>query len=338
MTVGVGASFLPMTVLVLGKSDIAQLLPMSACIDVMADALSALARGDAILPLRQVLRLPDGKSAFAVMPAYLGEPKAVGAKVITVFPDNHRTALDSHQGAVLLFEADHGALVAVLDASSITAIRTAAVSGLATRLLAREDAADVAILGTGVQARTHLEAMCAVRLVKRVRVWSRNANAVRAFADRESQQRNLEVEPARTARDAVDAADIVCTVTAAREPVLEGTWVADGTHVNAVGASLPFARELDTAAVARGRLYVDRRESALNEAGDFLIPKQEGAVGDDHIVGEIGELLLGRVPGRRTEDEVTIFKSLGLAVEDVAAARFIYERARVDGRGTRVEL
>jgi alanine dehydrogenase len=327
-----------MNVLVLRQADIAHLLPMRDCIDVMADALSALADGDAILPLRQVLRLPDGKNAFAVMPAYVGTPKAVGAKVITVFPDNHGTALDSHQGAVLLFEAKHGSLVAVMDASSITAIRTAAVSGLATRLLARPDATDVAILGTGVQARTHVEAMCAVRPVRRVRVWSRNAGAAREFANRESKRHGIPVEPAASARAAVEEAEILCTVTASREPVLAGEWIAEGAHVNAVGASLPFARELDTAAVARGRLYVDRRESALNEAGDFLIPKREGAIGDDHIVGELGELALGRIPGRRTATEVTIFKSLGLAVEDVAAARFLYERATAEGRGTSVKL
>ena len=327
-----------MRVLILDQSDVAALLPMSECIDVMAGALAALARGDAILPLRNVLRLPDGKSAFAVMPAYLGPAKAVGAKVITVFPDNHGTEFDSHQGAVLLFEAERGRLAAVMDASSITAIRTAAVSGLATRLLARDDAMDLAILGSGVQARTHLEAICAVRAVSRARVWSRNADAVRAFAEREARRLGVAVEPARSAREAVDGADIVCTATSSREPVLAGEWLAEGAHVNAVGASLPFARELDTAAVARGRLYVDRRESALNEAGDFLIPKREGAIGDDHIVGEVGELLLGRVTGRRSRREITIFKSLGLAVEDVAAAAFLYERARAEGRGSSVEL
>jgi alanine dehydrogenase len=325
-------------ILIVNQTDIAHLLPMRDCIDVVADALGALSRGDAVLPLRQVLRLPDSKNAFAVMPAYVDDPKAVGAKVITVFPDNHGTRLDSHQGAVLLFEAEHGSLVAVMDASSITAIRTAAVSGLATRRLAREDATDVAILGTGVQARTHLEAMCAVRRVRRVRVWSRQAEAVREFANRESTLHGIPVEPAASARAAVEQADIICTVTASREPVLAGAWLAEGAHVNAVGASLPFARELDTAAIARGRLYVDRRESALNEAGDFLIPKSEGVIGDDHIVGELGELILGRIPGRRAREEVTIFKSLGLAVEDVAAARFIYERARSEGRGVRVEL
>jgi ornithine cyclodeaminase/alanine dehydrogenase-like protein (mu-crystallin family) len=161
---------------------------------------------------------------------------------------------------------------------------------------------------------------------------------VREFAERESRQHDTEIVPVRSAREAVEGAEIVCTVTASREPVLAGEWLTDGAHVNAVGASLPAARELDTAAVARGRLYVDRRESALNEAGDFLIPKREGAIGDDHIVGEIGELLLGRVPGRRTVNEVTIFKSLGLAVEDVAAAKFVYERASAESRGSRVEL
>jgi ornithine cyclodeaminase/alanine dehydrogenase-like protein (mu-crystallin family) len=324
--------------LILDHAAVAALLPMGECVDVMADALRALAEGEAILPLRQVLRLPDGKSAFAVMPAYLATPKAVGAKVITVFPENHGTRLDSHQGAVLLFEAERGSLVAIMDASSVTAIRTAAVSGLATRLLARDGARDLAILGTGVQARTHLDAMCAVRPIARARVWSRNTAAVRAFARRESERTSVAVEPAGTAREAVVGADIVCTVTSSREPVLAGEWLAAGAHVNAVGASLPFARELDTAAVARGRLYVDRRESALNEAGDFLIPRREGAIGDDHIVGEIGELLLGRVPGRGGATEVTIFKSLGLAVEDVAAAAFIYGRAHAAGRGTWVEL
>jgi ornithine cyclodeaminase len=327
-----------MKVLVISASEIAQLLPMRECIDVMADALSGLTRGDAILPLRQVLRLPDGKSAFAVMPAYLEQPKAVGAKVITVFPDNHGTSFESHQGAVLLFEAEHGSLAAVMDASSITAIRTAAVSGLATRLLAREDASEVAILGTGVQARTHLEAVRAVRRVDRVRVWSRNREAVRAFAEGESRRHGVQVEPAPSARAAVEGADIVCTVTASREPVLAGEWLRDGAHVNAVGASLPFARELDTAAIARSRLYVDRRESALNEAGDFLIPRQEGAISDGHIVGELGEVLLGRVPGRRNGEEVTVFKSLGLAVEDVAAAAYVYERATMQEQGTRADL
>src|SRR5919202_2302216 len=189
-----------MRVLILDQSDVAALLPMSECIDVMAAALAALTRGDAILPLRNVLRLPDGKSAFAVMPGYLGPAKAVGAKVITVFPDNHGTELDSHQGAVLLFEAEHGSLAAVMDASSITAIRTAAVSGLATRLLARDDATALAILGTGVQARTHLEAVLVARPLRRARVWSRSRENANAFAAEVSRRHDVAVEPVETAR------------------------------------------------------------------------------------------------------------------------------------------
>ncbi|HET7458407.1 MAG TPA: ornithine cyclodeaminase family protein [Gemmatimonadaceae bacterium] len=328
-----------MDILVVNQTEVEALLPMAECMDVMADALRALAAGDAVLPLRTIVRLPGGRSAFGAMPAYLGRPEAaVGIKVITVFPDNDGTPLDSHQGAVLLFEVERGRLLAIMDASAVTAIRTAAVSGVATRALARDDATVLAILGAGVQAATHLEAMRLARPIERVRVWSRSAERARRFAERAAARFAVEVEAVESAERAVRGAHVVCTTTASREPLLRGEWLAAGAHVNAVGASLPTARELDTEAVRRARLYVDRRESALAEAGDFLIPKSEGAIGDEHIVGEIGELLLGRVAGRRTGDEVTLFKSLGLAVEDVAAARLVYDKAVAAGAGTRVEL
>ncbi|GJG89022.1 ornithine cyclodeaminase [Gemmatimonadetes bacterium T265] len=327
-----------MELLVVNQQEVAALLPMAECMDVMADALRALAAGEAAVPLRTVVRLHDGRSAFATMPATLTPANALGVKVITVFPDNEGTRLDSHQGAVLLFEAEQGRLLAVMDASALTAVRTAAVSGVATRALAREGAADLAILGAGVQAETHLEAMCLARPVARVRVWSRTPDRARRFARRAADRLAIDVQPAASAEAAVDGAAIVCTVTASREPVLRGAWLAPGTHVNAVGASLPAARELDTEAVRRARLYVDRRESALAEAGDFLIPKRTGAVADDHIVGELGELLLGHVVGRRSAAEVTLFKSLGLAVEDVAAAHHVYARAVAVGAGTRVSF
>jgi ornithine cyclodeaminase len=225
-----------------------------------------------------------------------------------------------------------------MDASSITAIRTAAVSGVATRVLARAGAGGLALLGTGVQALTHLEAMSLARPLRRVRAWSRDPEHVRAFAQRAARALGIRVEAAGSAREAVEGADLVCTVTSSREPVLRGEWLAAGAHVNAVGASLPSARELDTAAVVRARLFVDRRESALSEAGDFLIPRREGAVDEGHIRGELGELLLGRGRGRESDADVTIFKSLGLAVEDVAAARLIHENAGRTGSGSRVEL
>jgi ornithine cyclodeaminase len=311
---------------------------MSECIEIMAAALRALARGEALLPLRQVVVLPKNLGALAAMPAYSDPLKAIGVKLITVFPGNRGTDFDSHQGAVLLFEADRGSLQAIVDASEVTAIRTAAVSAVATRLLARDDARDLAILGTGVQARTHLEAMLHVRTIKRVRVWSPTPDHATSFAERESKRHDITIEPMGSARGAVKGAEIVCTTTSSRDPVLQGDWIGPGAHINAVGASLKTSRELDTAAVAKARLFVDRRESALNEAGDFLIPKSEKAIGDDHIRGELGELLLGKVRGRESVDDITLFKSLGLAVEDLAAVHHIWVRARDEGLGTMVEL
>ena len=305
---------------------------------VMAQALETLARGGAILPLRPLMRVPQKSGILGMMPAYMETPDALGVKIITVFNGNHGTEYDSHQGVVLLFEAEHGSIIAVIDASSVTAIRTAAVSGVATRLLAREDAHDLCILGSGVQARTHLEAMLLARPITRVRVWSRNADHARTFARAASARHGIAVEAVDSPRDAVRGADMICTTTSAREPILFGEWVAAGAHINAVGSSTPTAREVDTAAMQRARLFVDRRESALSEAGDFLIPRGEGVIGDEHIVAELGELLLDGHAGRRSADEVTLFKSLGLAVEDVAAAHHIYSRAVERGIGTDVEM
>lgn len=327
-----------MRVLIINHAEVHELLPMDECIDVLAEAFRALSGGDAINPLRHVMWLPDRSGLLGLMPAFLADIKTMGVKAISVFPGNEGTEYDSHQGTVLLFETEHGRLVAIVDAGAITAIRTAAASGVATRLLARHDAEELAILGSGLQAQTHLAAMLVARTIRRVRVWSRTPEHAHAFARRESARHNIEVAPVATARDAVDGADIICTVTAAREPVLMGEWLAPGAHVNAVGSSVPFARELDTPAVVRSRLFVDRRESTLNEAGDFLIPKQEGVLGDDHIQGEIGEILLGRVQGRESAEEITLFKSLGLAVEDLASAHYVYTKALTQGTGTWVEL
>ena len=311
---------------------------MADCIDAMTDALRTLAQGGALLPLRQIVRLPNGRNAFGLMPAALDNPPALGAKVITVFPGNDATPYDSHQGAVLLFETQFGRLIAILDASTITALRTAAVTAVATRLLARPDASTLALLGAGVQAVTHFESIGLVRPITEVRIWSRSGDRARVFAERFGRT-GPRIIVCPTARDAVDGADIVCTLTSSREPVLLGEWLAPGTHVNAVGAIAP-ARELDSAAVAKARLYTDRRESALNEAAEFLVPKREGLIGDDHIVGEIGELLVdpARIPGRRSADEITVFKSLGLAIEDIAAARRIYDRALATGAGSWLQL
>jgi ornithine cyclodeaminase len=277
--------------------------------------------------------MPDRHGLLVMMPGMLGGSIA-GAKVLTVVPENHLHGEESHQGMVLLFEQERGRPLALLDASSVTAIRTAAASAVATRALARAAAGDLAILGSGTQARSHLDAMRAVRTLRRVRVWSRRPESARRFAEREGERTGLAVEPMSSAREAVDGADLICTVTAAREPVLFGEWIAPGAHVNAAGASTPNARELDAAAVARSRLFTDRRESLLAESGDFLLARGEGAVTDDHILGEIGEVLEGKIPGRRADAEITLFKSLGIAVEDLAAGWHVYRKALAAGRGS----
>jgi ornithine cyclodeaminase len=330
--------------LILSQAEIESLLPMHACIDVMASALASLARGDAVLPLRTVILVPNTTDAFATMPGYLkmqtpsDSQTVIGAKVITVFPGNHGTAFDSHQGAVLLFDPHNGALSAVLDATPVTTIRTAAVSAVATRLLAREDASTLTIVGAGVQAHAHLEAMCAVRPIRTLRIWTRSVENAQRLAEVARERFQLDASIATSGAEAVRDADIVCTTTSAREPVLFGEWLSPGTHINAIGASQASARELDSECVVRSRLYVDRRESALKEPGDILVPLHDGDIGPEHIVGEIGELLTGRAQGRRDANEITLFKSLGLAIEDLAASAYVYDEATRTGAGTRVEL
>jgi ornithine cyclodeaminase/alanine dehydrogenase-like protein (mu-crystallin family) len=325
--------------ILLSDHEVRALLPMGECIEVMREALRSVADGSAILPLRTIIRLPGTLNAFGTMPAVLNDARPVlGAKIITVFPGNDQTPFDAHIGVVLLFDSVHGSLLAIADASSITSIRTSAVSGLATSLLARDDASDLAILGAGVLAMPHLDAVRCVRPIRRVRVWSRSGTRAAAFAERARGETGLEVVACTSAEQAVSGADVVCTITSSREPVLEGRWLSPGVHVNAVGASLASARELDSDAVARARLFVDRRESALAESGDYLIPLGEGRIGPAHILGELGELVTGSVTGRVRLDDITLFKSLGLAVEDVAALRHLHDKARASGAGTPVQL
>ena len=297
-----------------------------------------LSRGRAVNPLRHAMWLPDKAGLIGMMPAYLGDTEVMGLKAISVFPGNHPTDFDSHQGTVMLFETKNGRLLAMMDASKITAIRTAAVSGVATRLLAREDASDLAILGSGVQAGTHLEAMQVARKITGVRVWSQHSDHAKKFADLASAGRSIPISAFDTVREAVDGADIICTVTSATEPILQGDWISPGTHINAVGSSVAFARELDTAAVVNAKLFVDRKESALAEAGDFLFPQKEGVIDASHIRGEIGDILLGKTGGRAAPEEITLFKSLGLAVEDVATANYIYQKLLKQNEGKWVEF
>ena len=331
-----------MDVTVLSAEDVAKLLPMRDCIQVMRDALASLARGKALVPLRMVMRMPDASGFLGLMPGHIapddGRDGALGMKAVSVFPGNARRGIDTHQGAVLLFEADTGRLSALMDGATITAIRTAAVSGVATDLLAGQDAAELAILGAGVQARTHLEAIAAVRPIRRVRVWSRSPEHAVNLAREAAGRYGASIEAVPTAEAAVRGADVVVTVTASPEPILQRGWLKEGVHINAVGSSIPTTREIDTATMAAVRLFVDRRESAVNEAGDILIPMREGAFTADHIQAELGDVIIGKDPGRRSADELTLFKSLGLAVEDVASAAFILKRAQQTGAGQTVTM
>jgi ornithine cyclodeaminase/alanine dehydrogenase-like protein (mu-crystallin family) len=320
-----------MAVLVLNQRQVEELLDMKGCIDAMERVLAALCRGEVDMPLRTVFAPAGSPSLIGLMPAHrAGESPLYSLKTVCVFPDNPKRGLDAHQGTVSLFDGETGVLRAVMNASAVTAIRTAAVSAVATRYLAREHTPTLAILGAGVQARTHAEAIPLVREFERVIVYS--PNNARAFAD------EIGAELAESAEAAIREADVLVTATNAAGPVLERAWLKPGAHVNAVGGRPPQMEELDVDTVAGSAFFVDRRESAENEANDYRRALAEGAIGADHIRAELGEVVLGTKPGRSGDDEITVFRSLGLAVEDLAAAEYVVRRAEAEGVGTSVDF
>jgi ornithine cyclodeaminase/alanine dehydrogenase-like protein (mu-crystallin family) len=298
----------------------------------------AVSEGRVVLPLRSVLVMPGDLGMMGNMPGYLGEPECFGVKLVSLIPRNKPPQYSSHLGLVLLFEAEHGQPVALLDAAEITAIRTAAVSGLATRLLARPDAGDLAILGAGEQASSHLAAMRVVRKLRRIRVWGRDRAKAAAFAKAEGERHGLKIEVADTPRDAVIQADIICTVTKAREPILLGEWIEPGAHLNVVGSSIATAAEIDTPAVVKSRFFVDYRSSTINEGGEYLRALRARAITPEHILAEIGEVANGSKPGRTCAQEVTLYKSLGIAPQDLASAHFVLQKARASGVGQVIDF
>jgi ornithine cyclodeaminase/alanine dehydrogenase-like protein (mu-crystallin family) len=322
--------------LVVSGADVRRALPMSECIEAVDRAMRALSKGGADVPLRTIMQLPGGRNFFGAMPGYVDDPRGLGAKVLTVYPDNNQRGLPSHIGLVVLFDSETGLPLAVMDAAEITAIRTAAASAVATRALARNDASRLAILGTGEQAVTHLEAMAEVRTLRSVRIWGRSADKARRLAEEVGSKRALRIEVSKTPEDSVRGADIVCTVTASREPVLSGAWLQPGAHVNLVGSSRLDSREADDEVVTRARFFVDSRTSARAEAGELHHAVAAGLVSQSHVLGEIGEVLNGSVVGRAENRDITVYKSLGVAVQDLAAARVIYDRAIRDDIGTHV--
>ena len=320
-----------MSLMVFSERDVRQLLDMESCIEAMTEVLTSLAQGELHQPLRSISRPPGASSLLGLMPAYRGGASpSYGLKEIVVVPENPSRGLDTHMGGVLLHDGHTGELVAVLNASPVTEIRTAAVSAVATRALARPDVARVAILGSGAQARGHVHALRAVLDDPEIRIWSRNLGSAEQLAG----------EVGATVSPSVDAAlfgaEVVCTTTAAVEPIVEKRWLARGAHVNAVGSCFPTTRELDSETVAHSSFFTDRRESCLNEAGDYVLAAAEGAVGPEHIRAELGEVLAGMHPGREHEDELTVFESLGIAVEDLASAELVVRRARERGIGAEV--
>ncbi len=301
---------------------------MSECISVMETMFGDLAEDKILQPLRSLMWLPDRRGLLGIMPGFAANPNIIGVKLITVFHANGPAGLPSHQGVVILFEATHGAPLLLLDAAELTATRTAAASAVATRVLARGDAKTLAIIGTGEQAARHIESISLVRPIERIYLWGRNAYHAEQLKNRLGDRYPIHLAP--TAKAAVESADIVCTVTSATRPILEGQWLKPGAHLNVVGSCTPGNREVDTIAIQRSRLYTDRYESLFKEAGDFLIPLDEGSIADTFVKGELGEVLTGKRTGRENPEDITLFKSLGIAAEDLYAAHHIW--CQLNGR------
>ena len=322
--------------LLLSEADVRAVLGMPALIDAMRGVLAEFSAGATQQPLRTVLQVGAEQAFFGIMPACVPALDAMGTKLVTVFERNAVRGLPTHLATIVLLDPSSGALVAIVDARYITEARTAAVSAVATGLLARPDAGVLALIGSGVQARSHLDALAHVRALREVRVWSPDPARRRSFVERAAPPAACRLVEATSARAAVDGADLIVLVSAARQPVVHGEWIRPGAHICAVGACRPDQREMNTALVRGARVFVDSRTGALAEAGDLLIPIAEGAITPGHIAGELGELAAGRIAGRGSPDEITIFKSLGMAVEDVAAAHLAFTRASARGLGREI--
>jgi alanine dehydrogenase len=322
----------------LNEQQVHSLLPMADLVSAMESALAKFSAREVLQPVRTVLTVGPTKAYFGVMPAYIPAPASLGAKLVTVFGENHKRQLPSHLATIVLLDPETGALLALMDGRYITEARTAAVSAVSTRFLARPDASTLAIIGSGVQARSHLEAYQHVRQLKEVRIWSPSPRSRSQFVDDMSPSISIPMVAAESAEAAVRGADLIVLVTSSPTPVIDDAWVADGAHVVCVGACRPTQQEMPPQLVKRGRLYVDSSAAAVVESGDVVMNIAAGLFDASHIRGEIGELVLGRVPGRTSPDEITIFKSLGMAVEDVVAADLVFRRAVESGAGTELML
>lgn len=324
--------------LLLTEEHVRSVLPIADLIACMESAVARFSSGDVQQPLRTVLEIGPRRNWWGLMPAYLRQPPTMGAKIVTVFNGNADRGLHTHLATIVLLDPETGALQALMDGRYITEARTGAVSAVSARYLARPDAATLAIIGSGVQARSHLAAFREVRQLREVRVWSPNRTRRERFVEEMQASAEVPLRAAGTAEEAVRGADLVVLATSAATPVVDVSWIDPGTHIVSVGAPRPDHREMDPALVARARLVVDSRAAALAESGDVVMGMAEGRFGPDHVVGELGQLVLGRGEGRQSADQITIFKSLGMAVEDVATADLVYRRAVERGVGSQQAL
>jgi alanine dehydrogenase len=325
--------------LILTREDVVSVLTMKDAIDAVEESFRDLAQGNADMPLRPTIRVSQPPGVVNVMPAYLGKMGALGVKLVSSYPENPaKFSLPTVQATILYSDHRTGALLAVMEGGYITAVRTGAASGVATKYLARRDSRIAGVLGSGIQAQTQLEAMCAVRAIKLAKVFSPTPAHRAAFAERMAAKLSIEVIPVSDAAEAVKGCDIVIAASAAKTPIVMGDWISPGTHINGIGSHTPDARELDEKTIKKSKIVVDSMEAALREAGDLLIPMANGVIRQDHIYAELGELVLGRKPGRDNDDEITLFKSQGLAIEDVSTAKAVYEKAKAQGKGTDLRL
>ncbi len=318
----------------IASEDLVDILTYPACIDVVEQAMQITSAGEVTLPLRHGLPLPNGM--MGMMYGYLGEPQCFGIKLVSLFPGNAGSELSSHMGLMVLYEAERGQPLAIMDGGLVTAIRTAAASASATRALAREDATTLAIIGAGEQAEAHLSAIPCVRNIRTVHIWARDAGKAQALAEHSTLDAQFQI--CASVAEAVSGADVVCTVTSATEPLLFGRDVDEGTHVNLVGSSFPDRAEADSDLVARARYFVDYKPSTLAQAGEYLTAVAAGRIDESHILAEIGEVTAGRSPGRKSTGEITVYKSLGVASQDLAAARYVYEQAVHAGRTQTINI
>ncbi|WP_417417938.1 ornithine cyclodeaminase family protein [Hoeflea sp.] len=319
--------------IILSHDDVADLLPMHEAIEAVETVMKQVSRGTATLPLRTATPV-GGNNRMGLMPGAIADPACFGVKMISLFPDNPARGLSSHRGAMVLFEAETGGAVAMMDASLLTAIRTAAASAVATRALARPDASHLAIVGTGEQAEHHLDAMMCVREITRLSVAGRSAGKAEAFANRAAGlYPELDISHGTDIKAAIESADIVCTVTASPTPIVKGEWVAEGAHVNIVGSSIPTMREVDDEMVLRGDIWVDYLPSTLSQAGEIVDMIKAGSFSADQLQGEIGARLTGDIPGRTGPCQITIYRSLGIAAQDLATAHHVLTRAKAEARG-----